>query len=283
MCRIELNPRGGLANRMRTMVAAYYLAKEVGSDLFVYWIKDNGLNAKFGDIFEYPNTERLFVKDVSRLNSFFFDEPSKHNLYLSAIFHRIKNDRIIYNRSVKSLKSSGFDFENWAKGNNCYLGSCEEVVCLGATNYGDILKDLFRPVKDIRDKIDARLSFFKNKNVIGIHIRRTDNIDSIKHSPTSLFLDIAKKHIQADDDNILFLASDSIEVKKEFLNSLPNDRVITDMHETTRSTVEGIVEAIVDMWTLANTNRIYGSFYSSFSEMASKIGGAPLNIVQCNE
>ena len=34
------------------------------------------------------------------------------------------------------------------------------------------------------------------------------------------------------------------------------------------------------MYTLARTQKIYGSFQSSFSEMAAQIGGTPLEILK---
>ena len=35
-----------------------------------------------------------------------------------------------------------------------------------------------------------------------------------------------------------------------------------------------------DLWTLAHTRKIYGSFHSSFSELAAELGGIPLIVVK---
>ena len=40
------------------------------------------------------------------------------------------------------------------------------------------------------------------------------------------------------------------------------------------------IDGITDMYTLACTTKIYGSFQSSFSEIASQIGNIPLEIIQ---
>lgn len=42
----------------------------------------------------------------------------------------------------------------------------------------------------------------------------------------------------------------------------------------------GNKEGITDMYTLARTQKIYGSFQSSFSDMAAQIGGVPLEILK---
>ena len=39
-------------------------------------------------------------------------------------------------------------------------------------------------------------------------------------------------------------------------------------------------EAAIQLWSLARTRRLLGSYWSSFSDMAAEIGGIPLHIVQ---
>ncbi len=44
--------------------------------------------------------------------------------------------------------------------------------------------------------------------------------------------------------------------------------------------LEGIREGVADMYTLARTQKIYGSFQSSFSNIAAQLGRVPLEILK---
>ena len=115
-------------------------------------------------------------------------------------------------------------------------------------------------------------------HTIGLHIRRTDNAESIAKSPTSLFIDKVREEIDLHDDTKVFLATDSTAVKKEFTDAFAT-RIITPQEEACRDSISGIRGGVVDLWTLASTQRIYGSAGSSFSPMAASIGGVPLEIM----
>ena len=65
------------------------------------------------------------------------------------------------------------------------------------------------------------------------------------------------------------------EMKKRY-----GDRIFCSGKKADRGSLEGIREGITDMYTLARTQKIYGSFQSSFSDMAAQIGGVPLEILK---
>jgi hypothetical protein len=114
---------------------------------------------------------------------------------------------------------------------------------------------------------------------IGMHIRRTDNIDSIRRSPLELFVEAGQRELAVCDDLTIFLATDSEDVKNE-MRSVFGNRVVTSEHEATRDSITGLREGLADMWTLSRTQRIYGSAGSSFSVMASRVGGNELQILE---
>lgn len=117
---------------------------------------------------------------------------------------------------------------------------------------------------------------------IGLHIRRTDNVTSITHSPTSLFMKACTTELVKRHDLKLFLATDSEEVKRQFIKTFGN-RGITAPQEASRNNREGIINGLTDMWTLARTQKIYGSVGSTFSQMASYIGSKALIYIRQNE
>lgn len=51
--------------------------------------------------------------------------------------------------------------------------------------------------------------------MIGMHIRRTDNLASIRQSPIELFYQKLDEEIKEDDKVAIYLATDSEEVKRE--------------------------------------------------------------------
>ena len=58
------------------------------------------------------------------------------------------------------------------------------------------------------------------------------------------------------------------------------DRIITQRTQVRRDTLDGMREAVVDLWCLAATQRIIGSYWSSFTDTAAELRQIPLEIVQ---
>ena len=246
-------PSGGLANRMRAVASAHELCKKVDSTLQVVWFQDWALSAPFHSIFE--ETPLVAIREATILD------------------HRILFQRHIKEQDVTPLKKQSFDFEAWACGKRCYM-SCYQVF---GTFPDERYQQLFHPVKAVMDVVDGYRSQF-NSHTIGLHIRRTDNAESIAKSPTVLFINKVREEIELHDDTKVFLATDSTEVKREFIAAF-GSRIITPKEDACRDSISGIRGGVVDLWTLASTQKIYGSAGSSFSPMAASIGGVPLEIM----
>ena len=101
-----------------------------------------------------------------------------------------------------------------------------------------------------------------------MHIRRTDNTLAIKASPTSYFERVIEN---LDEDTKIYMATDDLQEKNRFVQRY-GDRIITRSNCLERNSVKGIQDAVVEMYILSATNRIYGSKNSSFGEIAAKIG-----------
>lgn len=137
---------------------------------------------------------------------------------------------------------------------------------------------MFHPVDEVMDVVQRNCDSFSD-HTIGVHIRRTDHIISIKESPTELFINAAKSEIDKHNDTKIYLATDDQPTKHEFL-SLFGDRVITMEATAARGNADGIRGGLVDMWTLSRTAQIYGSANSTFSVMASKLEGKRLTVLR---
>ena len=264
-------PSGGLANRMRAIASAYTLTRQTDSDLQVVWFQDWALHAPFRSIFE--ETPLVAVREATLVDHLIYDRARKKNFFLPALPQRMLFQRHIKEQDVTPLKKQLFDFEQWARGKRCYM-SCYQVFGSFPDN---LYSQLFHPVKEVMGVVDSYRSQFSS-HTIGMHIRRTDNAESIAKSPTELFINKVREEIDQHDDAKVFLATDSTEVKKEFIAAF-GTRIITPQEEACRDSISGIRGGVIDLWTLASTQKIYGSAGSSFSPMAASIGGVPLEIM----
>jgi hypothetical protein len=152
--------------------------------------------------------------------------------------------------------------------------SCYQVF---GTFPDELYSLLFHPVREVMRVVDSYRCRF-NSHTIGLHIRRTDNAESIAKSPTELFIKKVREEIELHNDTKVFLATDSTDVKKEFIAAF-GSRIITPQEDACRDSISGIRGGIIDLWTLASTQKMYGSAGSSFSPMAASIGGVPLEIM----
>ncbi len=271
---LTLVPSGGLANRMRAIVSAYALTKAIESKLKVIWFQDWALHAPFHSIFE--PIELFPVREATCYDKIIYDRARRKNIWIPALPQRIIFERHIKEQMITPLKNQCFDFESWAQGHRCYM-SCYQVF----GSFPDTLyHQLLHPVKEVIQIVDERRSQF-SEYTIGLHIRRTDHTEAARRSPLELFIKNIKKEIENNNNCSFFLATDSNEVKSE-LTSLFGKRIITSKEEALRNNIEGIRGGLADMWTLANTTKIYGSALSSFSPMAASIGGIPLEVVDTN-
>ena len=274
MGKITFIPAGGLANRMRTIIAAITLSSRIGSPLRIIWFRDWALKCRFEELFEPLVIPNVTLKEADALDLILFDRPRRINYHIPFFFQKILFQDCIYEQNIDNLLKSDFDFEEWASGRNVFLTSYAIFQQFPNRLYAE----LFHPVADLKGEIERRCELFTS-HTIGIHIRRTDNIVSINESPTELFIKKMEEEIKEYPDTCFYLATDS-EEDKSILRSHFGERVITSEKKAVRDSVEGIKDAVVDLYSLSHTHRIYGSFFSSFSETASYLNGAELVILK---
>ena len=77
-----------------------------------------------------------------------------------------------------------------------YKGNLLLISCYPmCTDYQ--IQNIFVPKRDLQLRIDQITSSF-SKNMIGVHIRRTDNIASIKSSPIDVFVHLMQLEIEKE-------------------------------------------------------------------------------------
>ena len=266
-------PSGGLANRMRAMASAWQLAVHTGVKVETVWFCDWALNAPFHSIFEPIEIAKMVARDAKTWEQLTLDRPRKRNFRIPLLYQQFRFAQRIDEWQVTPLKNKGFDFNKWAAGKNSYMSCYQDFGHVPNSVY----KHLFHPVGPILDEMQGYHEQF-SAHTIGMHIRRTDNKESIERSPLSLFIDAAQREIDLHDDTRIFLATDD-EGTKTALKAEFGHRIITSSKPAARNSIAGIRGGVAELWMLASTSTIYGSAGSSYSVMASKIGENKLEVL----
>ena len=271
---MTLVPVGGLANRMKAIDAAVALAQEAHTSLRIIWFKDFGLNCRFDQLFEPLAQKGVTIKEATWIDKLIYDRPRRKNFYLPRLFQRILFDTCIYEKEATQLFYRHFDFLSWVRDKKNYIASC--VYFYPQTKRP--LFNIFQPCPEIQEQIDACCQSFTS-STIGIHIRRTDNVGSITHSPTHLFIERMHEEINKNEKCLFYLATDS-EEEKEQLKSIFGKRLITSPRAADRNSIRGMKDALAELYILSRTHKILGSMQSSYSETAAQISGIPYELLK---
>lgn len=272
MKELTLVPFGGLANRLLTINSAIAFCRDNNTGLRIFWFKDWGMGAGFHDLFT-PDASLENVRIIdARWYHFMYDRPRKKNLWIPYPFQYICFDKRIYEHRIFRGLQDG-DLQQMLKSSHrSYLAHCFEFYKSGMPC------NPLLPAPHISERINEYRESLTGVPLTGIHIRRTDNSRSIQNSPLSLFIEKIQEEIAKDDAMRFYVASDSAEDKEALCNRF-GSKIITSFKPVRRDTGEGITDALVEMYILAGTQKIYGSSASTFSMYAARINNTPLEIL----
>jgi len=274
MNQLTFVPDGGLCNRIHAVSSAICFAKKHDLRLTVIWFKDRGMGAGFHDLFTLlPAVKNVLIKDASFIDFFKYAKPIKSNFFLPKLYQRLKFDTIYF------WYKEQISVEKWYHSN---AGVSKFYLCHCYKFHDNCeFSNLFYPIDSIQKKIGEQLNLL-SPYTIGIHIRRTDITASIKHSPLSAFIEKIQQEIAINPDANFYVASDSQEEKNKLISTVGR-RIITIENNLKRNTKNGVVDALVELYMLASTKKIFGSYQSTYSIMASEIKGIPLEIVMTDD
>ena len=131
------------------------------------------------------------------------------------------------------------------------------------------LATIFRPVTELQDRIDEITKDWK-ENVVGLHIRRTDNKAAIENSPMNHFYEVIENETSKDADTRFYVATDDDAVVAD-LRGHYGEKIITTPLCRKRNSVQGMKDAVVDLYCLGMTRVIYGSAHSTYSIFAARL------------
>ena len=272
MIDITLVPNAGLCNRLNCIASAVTYQRSHPEDtLTVYWHYSRDCHCRFSDLFSPTLGDgSLHIEELTP--SHFRDFPaSTFNLFLPSLLRKGRYD----------IQFTDTDFADSFE--NKTMGSKKVYVCHCNRFWKDpepypLMSDLFIPTNSINKEIDSICHSFMGRRCIGLHIRRTDNAESIIHSPLERFTQQVRQELGKDSETLFYLATDDVSVKKQFKLEFGN-AIISPGFTLKRNSDEGMRDAVIDLFCLGKTQLIYGSFASTYSTFASRLYGIPLVIL----
>lgn len=275
---IIVKPQAGLGNRMRVINSCIILQKRNrhAATIKLLWETDNTLNCSFSDLFQ-PIENLDLIRSNYFLNYFaFFNYQKtlslKQNLKKRLLTPITRKFTYHDNDIIFPLR---FNVDYWDNTKKHFLiDTYSDFYDPGYGNY----YHLFKPIVELQEKITNQLRQFVEPT-IGVHIRRTDNLNSIERSQDELFFTCMYKRLKKNSRTLFFLSSDDLKTQELFKKEFGNNLITRFDKDLNRNNKIGAQDALVDLYVLAGTKEIIGSYGSSFSRVASLINGIPLTII----
>lgn len=258
---LVVHPYGGLGNRIRCLGPALELASRHDLAVTVIWEANRFLNCPYDRLFvRHPNIRRVvslpFAEGLSRLLG----------RVLSATGYPYLDD--------KKIRSGALDAASFAPRTlPTYIHSCYQFGPPDSR-----LGHLFPPAPEILRSVESFIP--TGTPLVGLHIRRGDNANASSFSPLELFVQAMESELRQNPESKFFLASDSPSTESELTERFGPGRILWRPKVLDRGAESGIVDAWIDLLLLSRCSKIYGSFYSSFSDIASRIGDCPLEVLR---
>ena len=283
--------RNGLGNRLRSLASAFNIAVGSNRNLVLIWETNEHCEATVADLYDLFKLTGL----VDRNNILFQLIEDKRNANLPPITTFIKESEnvSVYDYMQESEKNKYIDD---TVNNDIYIISACSLVNHYTTwqKECDFLKSMV-PSITVENQVNNFVKILAEKKIkiedcIGVHIRMSQPGKSYEN--TSDYTEIAKQSIDkwraASNWNIFlkeiksilrsnpsqkfFLCCDNETAYEELLKRLPDVFVFTKKVVFDRS-VEQVQNALVDLILLSKTKEILGSNWSTFTEIANRLGG----------
>lgn len=264
MIKLTVVPCAGLANRINCIMSAWELLEHYEAEIDIYWENTPDCAADFNDLFMPISREHLTMHNTT---PFHLKAPSKKNLYIPKIIRKALFDKQYHTIDFRNVNLEDImdkDMSIYIHGHNRF---CEFQR---ASKIGEILK----PVNEIQTRIDEILSLY-SEYTVGVHVRRTDNKLAIQNNPIAKYFAYMDKELEVHPGCKFYIATDSLDVKGKMKNRYQG-RIVTGQWNLSRSSRQGIKDAVADIYCLGGCSKIVGSTNSTFSFLASKLFDTPM-------
>lgn len=263
-----IDPAGGLCNRLRALDSAIALAKAINKPLHLIWRRNNRLNelnCNFSSLFNIPD----IITKLSQPYTPHFVKRIIKNLYL----YQFKCQRTYFQKDIENLLKRNYNFVKIRNYRSIYISTASKFY-----NNPHPFSDLV-PKPKISNIVNDIVNRF-NSNTVGVHIRRTDNINSRSISGIKKFMKKMDGEIHQNPQINFFLATDDPKVEKFLVERYFEKVIVYPKRDLKRSNPVAIEDALIDLLCLSKTTKILGSYWSSFTDIASQINNVKLVIVR---
>lgn len=273
-------PQGGLCNRLRVVLSALAVSRH-GHDVTVEWGSTRECRAAFSELFQSLTAPEKDTAENAAYGTFrirdrrWWNAPqTRRNLHIPALLRRVVYDLQLVNYRCTHAD----DFLSRARAcNNIYVSTGYDIY-----PYSPALARLLRPVEALQKQIDALTATF-DEHTVGVHIRRTDNAQSRSHSTDEAFIAAMQQAVIEDNATHFFVATDEPRLLDVLKEKYPGRIMHQQLSDVRRDTTDGMRQAVIDLFCLARTHHLLGSYWSSFTDMAAEIGEQPVHIIGAPE
>ena len=302
---ISIAPQNGLGNRVRALISFGVFAKFLNVPYYVYWNKTKG----------FDDTKLEDLVDINSLSSnlnvtIIHDQQWKHcrkyswklDKFFTGLYEHditIASDSVDeehikrYDEYVKKLIEGNFRNASVKTSNNLIWVTSEDTMEKYFPNFWNEYNKCIQKIKlkkTLYESIKPTLNNIDN-NTIGMHIRKGDAIDERNPNRvhygnnTEYFIREVEKKIKQDGDCKIFLATDCRDTMNSMINKFGN-KIITHKKNFVESPFNdfksGQVDAMVEMYLLSKTSKIYGTAWSTFSEISAQMGNVEIEYFSAN-
>lgn len=263
--------QGGLCNRLRVVLSVLSFARH-RSDVRceVVWNAHAECGARFGELFLPIERPNFHIREGG-----WRDAPvERRNLHMPWLFRRFGYDCQLKNYLPAKHGSLERLLNRW---NRVYASTCYCLGEYGAAELADLV-----PLPSLQRQVASLWRVFSGRPVVGVHIRRTDHKVAMEHSPVEAFREAIERELRQNPEVSFFLSTDDESLKQVLCERYRGHVFVQPIVMNRRDCLAGMKAAVVDLWTLARTQKILGSYWSSFTDTAAELGGIPLEIVKQN-
>ena len=296
----------GLGNRLVAIASARGLAREYSKSMVnLIWIADNDIAyCRFSDLFELTTDDTRVVVDrnigISLLLLYFgkyrgilYLYKHRGRLFVYGVFSllrwmgylltRVHFDKIFHTLDMAFVEKKEHPWEIAARFRRLKpkLGN-RTLVYSHELFHEKPQFDFCRPRPHIQTRVDEIADRF-GEYTVGVHIRLEDSVGRLIElsSPVELFIQKMTAEVEKDDRVKFFLATDSSYAKQIVMEHF-KDRVVIQEGSLIRTEHSGMENAVVDLFTLARTDKILAPYLSTFSRCAAMIGETEFEVILNN-
>lgn len=250
--------------------SALGLAQQINRLLKVLWVVSPDLNCSYFSLFQTP--DEFEVVDMKYRKPPSMKVLRKISRLYDLTLLRLQYQKVLMQNSVDQLCQQGYDFNRLDSYKSVYIECCNRFYRSKAQ------LSFVRPTRHIQQTVNTYVQQYQDYTV-GVHIRRTDHQIAIQSTPEQFFIDAMNDEIRWHPNVRFFLASDCPDTMSRLTKTFQG-HVISHSKDFSRSTHKGVQDALVDLLCLSQTQKIIGSYYSSFSKTAAQIGKIPLHTIK---